>query len=74
MQLIFTNIFQKSTVYVFDISPYFSGGTGIYLRIVFIIGLLAVLAHAIFHIVLKAIATEDKPYGHMFPNCKYSKV
>ena len=48
-----------------------SGGTGIYLRIVFIIGLLAVLAHAIFHIVLKAIATDSKPYGSMFPNCKY---
>ncbi|KAL4234818.1 hypothetical protein ACF0H5_006459 [Mactra antiquata] len=45
------------------------GSTGIYLRIVFIVGLLAVLAHAVFHITLSAVATSDDPYGSMFSNC-----
>ncbi|XP_053400970.1 piezo-type mechanosensitive ion channel component 2-like isoform X3 [Mercenaria mercenaria] len=45
------------------------GCTGIYLRVVFVVGLLAVLAHAVFHITLSAVATDAKPYGSMFPNC-----
>lgn len=49
------------------------GGTGIYLRIVWILGLLALLAHAVFHITLAAIAKEGKPYGSMFPNCSFNE-
>ncbi|XP_060599283.1 piezo-type mechanosensitive ion channel component 2-like isoform X3 [Ruditapes philippinarum] len=45
------------------------GCTGIYLRIVFVVALLAVLAHSVFHITLSAIATDTEPYGSMFPNC-----
>ncbi|XP_052818789.1 piezo-type mechanosensitive ion channel component 1-like isoform X1 [Mya arenaria] len=51
------------------------GGTGLYMKLVFIVGLLAVLAHAVFHITLSAIANHNKPYGHMFPNCsQYEKL
>ena len=49
---------------------YLSGGTGVYLRIVFVVGLLGVLAHSVFHITLAAIATDSEPYGSMFSNCK----
>ena len=61
-----TNSLDGAHIY----SNVISGGTGIYLRIVWIIGLLAVLAHGVFHIVLAAIAKDGEPYGSMFPNCE----
>ncbi|XP_052229514.1 piezo-type mechanosensitive ion channel component 1-like isoform X2 [Dreissena polymorpha] len=45
------------------------GCTGRYLRFVFGLGLFASLAHGVFHITLKAMATDSKPYGSMFTNC-----
>ncbi|CAC5396649.1 PIEZO1_2 [Mytilus coruscus] len=42
------------------------GGTGLYLKLLIVLGALGTLAHIIFHITLAAL---DKPYGFDFANC-----
>ncbi|XP_041376772.1 piezo-type mechanosensitive ion channel component 2-like [Gigantopelta aegis] len=49
------------------------GSTGVYLKILIAFSTLAVLAQATFHIVLGAIATDNEPYGSMFPNCSFNE-
>lgn len=49
-------------------SAFISGITGVYLILLIVLGGLATLAHAIFHIVLAAI---PEPYGYSFSNCEY---
>ena len=48
----------------------FSGGTGLFLKLLIVISSLVTLAHIIFHITLAAIATKDEPYGYDFANCE----
>ena len=56
--------------YDFELSCFIiSGITGIYLILLIVLGGLATLAHAIFHIVLAAI---PEPYGSSFSNCEYN--
>lgn len=46
----------------------FVGSTGLYLKLLIVVGALGTLAHAVFHITLAALA---EPYGTGFENCKY---
>ncbi|CAG2206957.1 FAM38 [Mytilus edulis] len=45
---------------------HYKGGTGLYLKLLIVLGALGTLAHIIFHITLAAL---DKPYGFDFANC-----
>jgi hypothetical protein len=61
-------MFWNDIIYMYIVL--FSGGTGLFLKLLIVISSLATLAHIIFHITLAAIATKDEPYGYDFANCE----
>ncbi|KAL8575931.1 hypothetical protein ACOMHN_027329 [Nucella lapillus] len=51
-----------------------AGHTGRFLKAMIGLSALPVLGHIVFHIVLVSVATDQEPYGSMFPNCSQNEM